>query len=76
MSRITRDKGALKWDDRIDVLAMLTAYWVDHLGQDTTAAAEAWRSEALAQELKSFEDYVFERSGGENLNWNQYCIDR
>lgn len=34
LSRITRDKGALIHDDRLDALAGSVRYWVDHLAQD------------------------------------------
>lgn len=75
MSRITREKGALKWDDRIDVLAMLVAYWLEHLGQDTAAAESSWREQALMDALTNFESHVFGTKPAE-LNWNSYCIDR
>lgn len=35
LSRITRDKGALKFDDRLDVLAMAVAYWAESMAKDT-----------------------------------------
>lgn len=34
MSRMTRERGALAHDDRIDALAMAVAYWVELMGQD------------------------------------------
>lgn len=34
MSRITKDRGALAHDDRLDALAMAVAYWVEQMGQD------------------------------------------
>lgn len=30
MTRITKERGALKHDDRLDALAMAVAYWVEH----------------------------------------------
>lgn len=35
MSRITRERGSLKHDDRLDALAMVCQYWVDFMAQDT-----------------------------------------
>jgi hypothetical protein len=61
LSRMTREKGALKFDDRVDVLAMLLAYWGERLGQDTQSAEDAFREEALLNDLASFEDHVFGR---------------
>jgi hypothetical protein len=34
MTRITRDKGSLSKDDRLDALAMAVAYWVDVMDKD------------------------------------------
>ena len=34
MSRITRDKGSLAHDDRLDVLAMSCQYWADRIAKD------------------------------------------
>jgi hypothetical protein len=31
LTRITREKGALASDDRLDALAMAVAYWVNHM---------------------------------------------
>jgi len=40
LTRITRDRGALKHDDRLDALAMAVAYWVDQLGRDVEGEEE------------------------------------
>jgi hypothetical protein len=34
MSRVTRDKGALAHDDRLDVLSMAVGYWAEQMAQD------------------------------------------
>lgn len=34
MSRVTKDRGALAFDDRLDALAIAVAYWVEQMGQD------------------------------------------
>jgi len=39
LSRITRDKGALMHDDRLDALAGSCRYWVDALAQDAAKMA-------------------------------------
>lgn len=41
LSRITRDKGALIHDDRLDALAGSVRYWSDHLKQDEFKARAA-----------------------------------
>ena len=65
MTRITRDRGALKFDDRLDVLAMAVRYWVDSMARDERLAEEDYRENLLNQELKIFMDHVL---GGNSSN--------
>ena len=37
LSRITRERGALRHDDRLDALAMACEFWVQAMGRDTDA---------------------------------------
>lgn len=43
MSRITRDRGSLAKDDRLDVLAMAVGYWSESMARDTDKAHEEHR---------------------------------
>ena len=52
MSRITRDRGALAHDDRLDCLAMAVAYWVEQMGQDVDKRIEARKDDLLKKELE------------------------
>ena len=54
VSRITKDKGALIHDDRLDALAGAVAYWVVQMGRDTEKAAQAHKEMLLDQELERF----------------------
>lgn len=54
MTRITRDRGALVHDDRLDALAMAVAYWVEHMSRDNNKAASDIKSAALEQALQKF----------------------
>ena len=54
MSRITKDKGALAHDDRLDVLAMACQYWVEQMAADADMAIEDRRQELLDLELEKF----------------------
>ena len=74
MSRITRERGALKHDDRIDVLAMLVAYWAQSLGGDVAQAEQRFREEALMRALQGFHEHVFGHRPRSD-NWNSYCLD-
>lgn len=47
MSRLTKDRGSLAFDDRIDVLAMAVAYWVEQMGHDEEERMEE-RQERIA----------------------------
>jgi len=38
MSRITRDRGSLGHDDRLDVLSMAVGYWVEQMSRDVDQA--------------------------------------
>lgn len=58
MTRITKERGALAKDDRIDVLAMAVAYWVEIMDKDQNKA-EAEHREALQDiELAKFAEHV------------------
>ena len=52
MTRITKDKGSLAKDDRIDALALAVHYWKKAMAQDTQKAADQARAEAMEDELK------------------------
>lgn len=59
MTRITRDKGSLKFDDDLDCLAMAVQYWQENLGKNVDAEVEKRKLEALQEELKRFEEAHF-----------------
>jgi hypothetical protein len=54
MTRITRDKGALVQDDRLDALAIGVSYWVDQMAQDAEERQAQHRNDLLEQELEQF----------------------
>lgn len=54
MTRMMDRKGALKHDDRIDVLAQGVAYWTKYLNADTTKAMEDWQKKEAAKFDKEF----------------------
>jgi hypothetical protein len=59
LTRITRDRGSLAHDDRLDALAIAVAYWTEHMSRDGNKAAEAIKEKALKAELKNFMGSVF-----------------
>lgn len=51
MSRITKERGALAFDDRLDALAMAVAYWVEQMGQDEEDKMKQRQEQLLDAEL-------------------------
>ena len=58
MSRITRGKGSLAHDDRLDVLAMGVNYWTEQMSQDADRQIKARKAELLDRELEDFMNNV------------------
>lgn len=54
MSRITKDRGSLKHDDRLDALAIAVAYWVEVMNQDVDKQIDLRKDNLLQEELKVF----------------------
>ena len=52
MSRITKDRGSLAHDDRLDALAMAVAYWVEQMGQDEHDKMDQRQEELQDAELE------------------------
>lgn len=51
-TRITRDRGALAHDDRLDALAMAVAFWVGQMIRDNDKAAASSKGAAINSALK------------------------
>lgn len=54
LTRITRDRGALVHDDRLDALAIAVNYWTETMGRDNNKAANDLKAQAMDKELKKF----------------------
>ena len=54
MSRITRDKGALRHDDQIDALAIAANYWVQRMDRDQTLSYNQHKEDLLDADLEKF----------------------
>ena len=54
MTRITKQRGALAHDDRLDVLAMAVQYWVDAMAADADTEIAFRKDELLDNELDKF----------------------
>lgn len=58
LTRITRDRGSLGHDDRLDALAIAVAYWTEHMARDSSKDAEKLKQRNLEGELKRFMQHV------------------
>lgn len=77
MTRITRERGALKHDDLIDVLSMAVAYWVESMSRDDTEALKNWKEQALEDQLQEFVDGCTQGKGklvGRPVNKNNWLF--
>jgi hypothetical protein len=63
MTRITKDRGALKHDDRLDALSMAVAYWVEQMAVDERKGLRERRSELMDLELERFMEHALDMSG-------------
>jgi hypothetical protein len=54
LTRITRDKGSLSKDDRIDALAIAVGYWAEVMDKDTARIMEENRDALLQEALGKF----------------------
>lgn len=54
MTRITKDKGALIHDDRLDALQMAVQYWVDFMAADAEMEIQTRKEELFDMEIEKF----------------------
>ena len=71
LTRITRDRGAVTHDDRLDALSMAVGYWSQQMAQDASERILERKEEDIKKELqKHAEAYFKVRRGGANiLTW-------
>ena len=54
MTRLTRDRGSLRHDDRIDCLAEAIGYWQEQLRIDQDRAEKLAKERAMNDELRKW----------------------
>ena len=62
LSRITKDKGSLIHDDRLDALSIAVNYWVEQMNQDVDNNINSRKQELLDEELTKFTDSFYKRT--------------
>ena len=70
MTRLTRDRGSLNHDDRLDVLAMAVGYFVESAGLEADEAIKRRKDELLDKELRRIEEgSLFDVPGDHKYSW-------
>lgn len=54
LTHLTKDRGSLVHDDRLDALSMAVQYWKEFMGQSNKDAIEKYKEEKFNQELQKF----------------------
>ncbi len=54
LTRVTKERGSLAHDDRLDALAMGVAYWVEQMAADVDMEMRERKEQALMDELDKF----------------------
>lgn len=58
MTRITKDRGALNHDDRLDVLAIAVGHWMGRLARDQQHLVDEHRAALMDVEVQRYMNYV------------------
>ena len=62
LSRITRDRGALVHDDRLDALSIAVGYWTQQMAANADQSIVDRKQELLHKELQDFTDSFHKRN--------------
>lgn len=75
LTRITRDKGSLAKDDRLDALAMAVAYWVEVMDKDVERIQADHKESARDEEVRKFmEAYLGRAPQGDSMIANEFGL--
>ena len=69
LSRITRERGSLVHDDRLDALSIAIGYWVQQMAADANQNMIDRKQELLQEELTKFTDSFYKRSRSKAYLW-------
>jgi hypothetical protein len=61
MSRVTKHRGSLAHDDRLDVLAMAVSYWTEQMAQDAEQSMKQRKDKAMNDALENFMQHAVGR---------------
>ena len=69
LTRMTNARGAVRHDDRVDVLAIGVNYWVEQMASDAIEIMQNRREELLDMELEKFVNGVLGNKGKSYNTW-------
>ena len=69
MTRVTKQRGALAHDDRLDALAMGVAYWVEQMAADVDMEMKERKEKLLMDELDKFVNGYNINSAPRKTSW-------
>ena len=68
LSRLTKNRGSLKHDDRLDALSIAVNYWTEQMAQSADEAMVSRKQELIKQELEMFKESYFKCVGKSSVN--------
>ena len=68
LTRITKDKGSLRNDDRLDALSIAVAYWVESMSIDSDKQLQDYKENLIKADLERFMNSAIGRTPKDN-NW-------
>ena len=68
MTRITKDKGSIVHDDRLDALQMAVGYWVEQMATDAEKEVDVRKERLKDEELERFVAGVISKEYQETPN--------
>lgn len=79
MTRLTRERGSLGHDDRLDALAIACAFFVESMSQDeqqgVTQAQEDWLEAHMEDPIRGYENAMEDLSAGISVTWETFDDD-
>jgi hypothetical protein len=70
LSRITKERGSITHDDRLDALAIAVAYWTEQMAASADRNMLERKQELLQEELTKFVDSFHKRSNNKTaVSW-------
>lgn len=80
LTHISKDRGSLKHDDRVDALAIAVAYYTDKMARDSEVGVEEFTSQAIKDALRRRLEHatvpLAERRVGKVLEVTGTCSER